>query len=351
MIKNSRYTILSILILAVLLTGCTGTAIGTNWPGVGASADAAYLSNTNSVYAVQLNNGTQLWSYPVEKARIMFYAPPATDGDRQVIVGDYTNTLYSINPKSGNMIWKFTQASGRFVGSALVTVDAIYVPNADFSVYALDLEGGLKWKFTTGQAVWAQPVSNGKIVYVNSLDHFTYALQAEDGSMIWKTDLQGPTVGSPVLGNGSVFTGMLDNGLVAMQSDNGEIIWETPTEDSVYGTPVFKDGKLYLADLSGNIYCVDAVSGEVDWKVSDGNVLAASPALIENGVIFTSEEGKVIAIDFTGEVLWTRTITGKLNTNPVVSGDIILVTSYQGDNLLTAFNFSGDQKWSFNPSK
>jgi hypothetical protein len=30
---------------------------------------------------------------------------------------------------------------------------------------------------------------------------------------------------------------------------------------------------------------------------------------------------------------------------------MILVTSYQGDNLLTAFDFTGDQKWSFNPPK
>jgi outer membrane protein assembly factor BamB len=136
-----------------------------------------------------------------------------------------------------------------------------------------------------------------------------------------------------------------------MKSDTGKVIWETPTDDAVYGTPVLKDGKLYLADLSGNIYCVDAVSGEVVWRVSGGGVIAASPALLDNGVVFTSEQSVVTVYDFTGKVLWTRTITGQLNATPVVSGDVILVTSYQGDNLLTAFSFTGDQKWSFNPSK
>ena len=349
--KNRRITVLSLLILVVLLAGCTGTMTGTNWPAVGASSDVAYLSNANSVYAVQLNNGSQLWKYPQESAKSMFYAPAAVSADGQVIVGDYTNTLYSINPKNGTTNWLFTQAAGRYVGSVLITSDAIYAPNADYSVYALDLEGGLKWKFTTGQAVWAQPASDGAVVYVNSLDHFTYALKATDGALIWKTDLQGPTISSPVLGDGVVYTGMMDNGLIAMKSDSGKILWETPTEEGVYGTPVLKDGKLYLADLSGNIYCMDAVSGEIDWTINTGSVIAASPALFDNGIVFTSEDSVVMAYDFNGGVLWTRTITGQLNSAPVVSGDLILVTSYQGDTLLTAFEFDGSQKWPFNPPK
>jgi outer membrane protein assembly factor BamB len=349
--KYWRILIPSLLILAFLLSGCTGAAIGTNWPAVGASTSAAYLSNASNVYAVQLNNGTLLWKYPQENGRAMFYAPAAVDRDEQVIVGDYSKTLYSINPKNGNTIWEFTQASGRFVGSVLVTSDAIYAPNADYSVYALDLEGGLKWKFTTGQVVWAMPVTDGEVVYVNSLDHFTYALDATNGGLVWKTDLEGPTISSPVLGDGVVYTGMLDNGLVAMQADSGKIIWETTTDDSVYGTPVFKDGKLYLADLSGNVYCIDGTSGAVDWRIAPVGVIAASPALIDNGVVFTSETSEVIAVDFSGEIIWMRTISGKLNTAPAVSGDMILVTSFQGDNLLTAFDFTGDQKWTFNPSK
>jgi outer membrane protein assembly factor BamB len=349
--KQRRIMILSILILGVLLAGCTGTPTGTNWPAVGASEDVAYLSNANNVYAVKLTNGTLIWKFPQENTKSMFYAPAAIAGDGQVIVGDYTKTLYSINPKNGNLNWEFSQAGGRFVGSVLATSDTIYAPNADYSVYALDLEGGLKWKFTTGQAVWAQPVSDGEVVYVNSLDHFTYALDPIDGSLIWKTDLQGPTISSPVLGDGMIYTGMLDNNLIAMQTGSGKIVWETPTDDAVYGTPVLKDGKLYLADLSGNIYCVDAISGEVDWRINSGHVIAASPALIDSGIVFTSEDSVVMVYDFTGEVIWTRTITGQLNANPVVAGDVILVTSYQGDNLLTAFSFDGDQKWPFNPPK
>ncbi len=349
--NNRRFTVLSLLILVALLAGCTGVPTGTNWPAVGASSDVAYLSNANSVYAIQLNNGSLMWKYPAETSRIMFYAPPIVTTDGQVIVGDYTKTLYSINPKNGNTNWQFTQAEGRYVASVLATSDTIYAPNADNSIYALDMQGGLKWKYTTGQAIWAQPASSGGIVYVNSLDHFLYALKATDGSLVWKTDLKGPMVSSPVMGDGLVYTGMLDNGLVALRSDTGEIAWETPTDGAVYGTPVLKDGKLYLADLSGNIYCVFAEDGTVDWRINSGGNIAAGPVLIDGGVVFTSEEGVVTAYDFNGTVLWPRTITGQLNASPVVSNGIILVTAYQGDNLLTAFSFNGDQKWAFNPSK
>ncbi len=349
--KNWRITILSILVLAALLSGCTGVPTGTNWPGLAASEETVYLSNSSNVYAIQLNNGTMLWKYPEENAKTMFYAPVAMDGDQQVIVGDYTKTLYSIDPKNGSTKWRFTQAGDRYIGAALVTSDSIYIPNADYSLYALDLTGMLKWKFETGQVVWATPVTDGEVVYFNSLDHFTYALKAGDGSLVWKTDLQGPTISSPVLGDGKIYTGMLDNGLVAMELATGKVLWETPTEDGVYGTPVLKDGKLLLADLSGNIYSMDAETGAIDWKIKPGGLIASSPALFDNGVVFTTEIGEVIAVDFTGTILWNRQITGELNSSPVVANGMILVAAFQGDNLLTAFDFEGAQKWPFNPPK
>jgi outer membrane protein assembly factor BamB len=349
--NNWRILIPSLLAAAVLLSGCTGTPTGTNWPAVGASEDVAYLSNSTNVFAVQLSNGTMLWKYPLENGREMFYAPAVAAGEDQVIVGDYTKTLYSINPKNGNTNWLFSQAGGRYVGSALVTDDTIYAPNTDFSVYALDLEGGLKWKFTTGQVIWAAPVADEVNVYVNSLDHFTYALDAADGALVWKYDLKGPTAGSPVLGEGVIYTGMLDKRLVALQADNGKFLWETATDEAIFGTPVYRDGKVYLADLAGNIYCVDGTSGAIDWRITPAGAIAASPALFEGGVVFTSQQGDVIAVDINGEVVWLRTITGELNAAPVVAGDLILVTAFQGDNLMTAFSFDGDQKWPFNPPK
>ncbi len=237
------------------------------------------------------------------------------------------------------------------MGSVLVSRDAIYAPNSDFSIYALDLEGGLKWKYTTGQVVWAAPVADDATVYVNSLDHFTYALNAENGALVWKTDLNGPTAGSPVLGDGKLYSGMLDKRLVALQADSGEILWETPTDEAIFGTPVFKDGKVYLADLAGNIYCVDGISGAIDWRITPAGIIAAGPALFDGGVVFTSQQGDVIAVDFNGEVLWMRTITGQLNSAPVVAGDLILVPAFQGDNFVTTFNFAGDQKWPFQSSQ
>jgi outer membrane protein assembly factor BamB len=348
---NWRIIIPCLLILTVLLSGCTGTATGTNWPAVGASADAAFLSNTNSVYAVQLNNGTMVWKFPQESGRTMFFAPAAADGSDQVIVGDYTNKLYSINPKNGNTNWEFTQATGRYIGSVLISGDTIYAPNADYSMYALDLEGGLKWKFTTEQAIWGTPVTDGKVVFFNSLDHFIYALGAGDGSLVWKTDLKGPTTGSPALGEGLIYVGMLDQRLVALRADSGNILWETATDDAVFGTPVFKDGKVYLADLTGAIYCVDGTSGTIDWRSTPSGAIAAGPTLMDNGVVYTSQQGDVVAVDFSGELLWMRTITGELNGTPVVAGDLILVPAYKGDNLLIAYSFEGDQKWSFNPPK
>jgi outer membrane protein assembly factor BamB len=44
-------------------------------------------------------------------------------------------------------------------------------------------------------------------------------------------------------------------------------------------------------------------------------------------------------------------VTGQLNASPVIANGLILVAAFQGDNLLTAFDSTGTQKWTFNPPK
>lgn len=349
--KTWKIIVLVLVLAAFLLTGCSGIPLGTNWPGLAGSGGSVYLSDSNNVYAIQSNNGTLMWKFPQESLRVSFFAPVATVDETQIIVGDYTRTLYSINPKSGATNWTFTLAEGRYIGAALVTQDTIYVPNADYSLYALNLDGTLKWKFTTGQAVWAAPVTDGELIYFNSLDHYAYALSPDDGSLVWKTDLQGPSVGAPALDGGRLYIGMLDNGLDALDTSNGKLLWETATEDGIYGTPIYQDGKVFTADLSGTIYGIDAVNGNIVWQIKPGGPIASSPVVFENGLIFTTELGQVVAVDLAGEVLWTRPVTGTLNSSPVVANGVIVVAAFQGDNLLTAFDSTGTQVWSFNPPK
>jgi outer membrane protein assembly factor BamB len=52
----------------------------------------------------------------------------------------------------------------------------VYVGSADYTFYAFNPDGSLKWSYTTGGNVWSSPaISADGTVYVGSADHKLYA--------------------------------------------------------------------------------------------------------------------------------------------------------------------------------
>ena len=138
--KISRLIIISFLLIltAVLLSGCSGGALATSWPGLLVDQNTGYLADNAFVYAVNLENGSLKWKYPADKAEKgkFFYAPPVMTEDGQLIVGGYDHVLYSLDKNTGAVLWTFPTAGGtgakdRYIASPLVTAQGIFAPNAD----------------------------------------------------------------------------------------------------------------------------------------------------------------------------------------------------------------------------
>ena len=361
--KKNRLIILALfLLLASALSACSGGSLAaTSWPGVSVDTDrsVAYVAYNQHVYAVDLANGTEKWRYPAEADnKITFFAAPTLTADGQLLAGSYDGTLYSLNPDSGQVNWSFGDANNRYIGSALANSQFIYAPNADQSLYALDLAGKEVWKFRTKQSLWAKPAKNGETLYIPSMDHNLYALDAQNGKLIWETgDLEGALVGTPALGgNGEVYVGSFGYEMLAIDSKDGSILWRAPTDGWVWAGPLLEDGTLYFGDLNGHFYALNATDGSKVWDISpgEGPVYAISdrPLVINEKLYYTSENGDLYAVDKAdGNALWTRTIGGKLYGSPKQAGDSILIAPVDTEELLVAMDENGNQQWKFTPAK
>ncbi len=135
-----------ILILAFVLSGCTGTGIASSWPGILVQEDTIYTAYGQGVYAVSAGNGSLVWRYPEKAGKASFYARPTLTQDGQLIVGDYNNELHGLDAKTGTVRWTF-KGEGRWIAQPVVESDTIYAANGDRNLYAINLNGGLVWKF------------------------------------------------------------------------------------------------------------------------------------------------------------------------------------------------------------
>ncbi|MGD9092446.1 MAG: PQQ-binding-like beta-propeller repeat protein [Anaerolineales bacterium] len=344
----------ALLLFAGILSGCAGGAsAATSYPGLTADEEVAYLTYNQEVYAINLSNGLQKWSFPAEPdGNITFYATPTLTEDGQLLVGSYDTKLYSLNPENGlENQPPFEGAEDRYIGSALAIFGNLFAPNADNKLYALDLQFNPQWTYATEAALWAMPATDPECtcLYLGSMDHRVYSIDALNGAENWKTEeLGGSIVGTPALSPEEVlYVGTFNNEMLAINAENGNIFWRVPTNDWVWGGPALKDGVLYFGDLSGTFYALDVTNGQPAWQLTADGRITETPLITEDSIYFTTEAGSLYALNIDGTVRWTKTDMGKIYTSPLLAGDLILVAPTNADELVIAVDVNGNQRWVF----
>jgi outer membrane protein assembly factor BamB len=355
--KNVRFPgfIALVILIGLLLSSCTGAAAVNNWPGVSANQNVVYLSYQAYVYAVNADSGTMIWRFPKDKAdpNKPFFAAPSFGPDGLIVVGNYGNVLYGLN-NNGDIQWQFTAANAHFVASPLVLEDVILAPASDNSLYALSMDGTQRWKYQTSNMLWAQPASDGELVFQPGMDHFLYALRLSDGSLAWKRDLKSSLVSAPVVGDdGSLFINTMSGEVLALNPADGTEKWSFPTQGSLWSAPVFSDGTLFVGTSAnktqGKVLAISAANGAKVWEVDAGSPVVGGGALLQDAVAFPTEGGSLISWSMAdGKQEWTQPIGGKLYSTPVVVNDKLVVAVTQGENkVLQAVNFNGQISWPF----
>jgi outer membrane protein assembly factor BamB len=339
--------------LAMILGGCATGMMASSWPGVTADANNAYIAGGPYVYAVNLQTGAQVWRFP-EKASVAnpFFATPVLTSDGQLIVGGFDKKLYSLNPLTGQSTWQFTDARDRWIGGALVADGMIYAPNADYKLYALNLQGKLQWSFEADQAIWGTPISDGTNIYFGTLGRRVYAVNAQTGKQAWVQKVDGAVLGQPALGaDHTLYVGSYGATVYAMNTADGGTRWSAAASSWIWSGPVLDGSELYFGDAKGSFYAHPLTSTGQPWNQQLNGAIVGSPLVSADSIVVGTEAGNVYFMDRTGQNLHSVTVSGKVYATPVAAGSLVLVAPTDGDAILVALDQNGTIKWSFIPPK
>ena len=259
-----------VLLIAVILSGCAGGPVrGASWAGLAANETTAYLADGAFVYAVNLNDGTEVWHYPAKAdSKQLFYATPVITADGLIIVGSAgtNHVLAAIDPndvdsetKAASEAWKFTAAKDHWVAAPLIVGDKLFAANGDGNIYVLNLSDGKSTKeaekvIELGGRLWAQPITDGTRVFVTSLDHSVIAIDAATYEILWHEDLTSAIPGSAIIGaDGMLYVGTLDSHFEKIDPATGKHETVFTTDGRLWGSPVVKDDNIYIADQTGKL--------------------------------------------------------------------------------------------------
>lgn len=154
------------------------------------------------------------------------------------------------------------------------------------------------WKFTTGGDVLASPIVVGRVMYIGSWDGNEYAIDLATHQQIWKQFLGismqskpcygGGNIGvtsTAVVKNGVVYVGGGDGNMYALNAADGSVLWRHFMDAPPYynfSSPLVYNHRVYVGESA---FCdPPGTQGKfVALNTSDGSVAAGPTTLVPNG--------------------------------------------------------------------
>ena len=224
----------------------------------------------NYVLAIDATSGTELWRFEAEHS--IWAQPVYQDGVLYVVSLD--KTLYALDAATGDLQWDLS-FGGSIINKPAVGPDLLYLGTFDNKLHAVDVASGAeRWSVDTGGWAWSGPTLADGVVYAADLAGNLYAVDAESGDVIWHQEETGlgEVQASPVVVDDLVIFAAADNSgdeetrqgtLLALNAQDGSEVWRERTPARIFTTPVLANDTLVVAmnATNGLVFVYDLESG------------------------------------------------------------------------------------------
>jgi hypothetical protein len=307
----------------------TGSGLATQAGILIDSSNTIYFGSRDSCLYALDPKGRFKWKYKTSAA-IYQEIIPNIDLEGNIYITNSNGELYSIKP-IGNLNWNVSYENGFGSGSPVFSPDGntIYIAGRDSNLFALNLDGSIKWKFSCGGIMRAPIIDSDGNVYFSSTDwpQYLYSIKT-DGSIRWQYPLR---LGTYIY---SIPTIDKDGNLYAIDRDSsccpfywllfsldysGELRWEyvfNEEETDDFWQPLICDseGTVYVGSTFGYNYYAISNDGTLKWKlplefnsqqVDNTGAISKDGTLylgVHNTSLITNQTKTLIAIKDTGTV-------------------------------------------------
>lgn len=284
------------------------------------SENLVYFGGVDStLYALDLSSGKISWKFRTKGA---IRSTVLVSGNNLYVNGGDGN-LYSLDCKTGKVKWTFIGNGERKYdfadyhhSSPVLYKGKIYFGAGD-EIFAIDEKGAKVWSFKTGGPVHATPAFDNDKLFVGSFDGYVYALNAADGSQLWKFKTvghrffpKGEVQGSPTAFNGQVFVGARDYNVYALDQEKGFSLWNKSYPRGWMLVNTVQDSVLYMAGADERfILSLNPTYGRELWRQTTEMLTFGKPAFTENIIYTGTTIGKLYARNIkTGEKTWSFSV-------------------------------------------
>jgi outer membrane protein assembly factor BamB len=336
--------------LGVLLSACGGVQ-NYSWPGLTVAGETAYFAYSQHIAAINVRDGQQIWKYPNEvDSTLMFYGNPWIDAQGNLMAGSYYGSIVALHADSGQLLWKYTGAKTKIFSPLLETPEGVIASSEDGKLHFLNAEDGtLKQEINLGQSSWGPMAADAQRIYIGTLGHWVFALDAKTGAKIWGYDAGTSIADGVTLAGDKLLVGTFSNSVLALDAATGALLWKADADGWVWGAPTVDGNVAYFADLAGSVRSVSLADGKIIWRTTLGKPITTKIVLSGGKLFIGSDDNKVRALSLSdGAQKWEVTLEAPVHGTMAVAGDRLLVTLSGGTYPLAALSLeNGSLLWKF----
>jgi len=285
------------------------------------------------VYAFDAQSGRQIWDYQTDHCSITNLAV----ADGRVYFGleaDSMSSLNALNASTGSLLWSTPCKNSH--STPVAENDKLFI-NSVYSILAFNgVDGSVAWNYTINAHVADRAPTVAKGVLYELLNGNLYALNMEDGSMLWSHETNGGFSSAPKANN-VVYAASGDGNIYAFNAATGDELWRHDTTAPEFSawvnytghtTPVYYEGVLYFTchsfrhilitghgeqDTSqmwimSSVYALNAASGKKVWNYTDDIGALGSPVAVANGIVYTEVGDRFFGFNSqNGSLIWNYT--------------------------------------------
>lgn len=290
------------------------------------------VNTQGEIYSLDIGSGRKTWSYQTQGK---IYSTPEVWAN-YVVVGSSDRHIYCLNADNGELIWKY-ETQKAVLGSPLIVKGNAYIGASDGVFRALDVKtGNLVWEFDqVDNFVSGKPTFYQNKIVFGSWGNGFYALDINTGELVWSWDnghsnrMFSAAACYPVGVNNRIFVVAPDRYMTAIDAEDGSVIWREK-RDSIRvreSIGVSTDGKMiYVKTMDGDVYGISTHSDKMDviWKSDLKLPYELTPSNIATSgkqVLVPSHSGLLSSVDKkSGEILWQYKISNSM-VNPILVFD------------------------------
>ena len=283
-------------------------------------------SQQGTQHAIDQLTGELRWSNSIRQR----LSKPVVSG-QAAYYGSKSNQVYALDLSDGAEVWTFSRIGGFACNTPVVSQGRVFFGTHDGGWYVVDAkDGNLIQEVKTSKGICCSPSTRAGAVYFVDWAGDLHCQQVStlQSSVLLKTDVSSH-VAPTIVGK----TGLLTNDsglLLAFDMDSGQELWRFRPDGQLWRNPSVANGSCIVVTDKSHVYCLDVQTGKQKWDVAKSGTVYTSATIARTVAYISCGDHYLYALEVdTGDELW-RLPTKATASQPWAADNMIYFAAGKG---------------------